>query len=603
MSTQTGSLDLKAAKGAADQAIAAKIDATAAQNAAKTDVNLYGTCSTAAGTATKEIALQTETGRVAPTALRAGMTILVSFTDANTNTGAINLSITVNGTSIGSAGIYASGAVVSSTNQMLWGAGAKIQFTYNGTYWVPIGHPCTYYGTSSTAAATAAKVTSDVGNGECVICKGTTIGIKFTYANSASAPTINVNSIGAKDVYTQNETSAYWSAGATVQVTFDGQCWRVSSEPIYASQAIIGNAARGHVYIDDDELAMYTQSATPAVYINTTAQFSSPWFFIYTAALASLEAFSAVLQKQSDGTFDQSVSIVVLDDAGEYLEYAWGSGTPYILSEDDEVVSGKTYYEWSISGGVGSFSSVTPSSGDVPYDEGWYEVATTQAAGSTATGHAAFSVAYDGDHTITWTNKKSSANANVNCYAVYYVHAPAPYMSIGKRDWPNPDYVSPGPGALSFTCGQWLLAEGRNAVVFGQLSSAGGNNAFTSGADNQVDGYASMAFGLGLRVPVANQVAVGSYNEIDPRYDPQDPNASDNFGAYAFVVGIGENEASRHNGFWVDWGGVACTILTLNGSGTQQDPFYYTGGFCDEGLMLKTTRNKWHVILGEEEET
>lgn len=598
MAVQTGSLDLKPQKAIGDVAADAAANASAAQSVAKTDVSLSGNCTTAAGTGTKVVALQTASERIAPSALRRGMTILVNFTNANTSTGAITLDIRSNGTSIGSASVYASGAVVSSTNQMLWGAGAAIQFVYDGTYWQPVGHPCAYYGTSSTGATTAAKISNDVGSGECVICKGTTIGIKFTHANTADDPTANINSTGSKSIYTQNETTAYWSAGATVQLTFDGQNWRVSSEPIYANQAIIGNMSCGHVYIDEDELAMFTRAATPAVYMNIAGEFSSPWFFISTAAALANESFSVTLDKQSDGTYDESNSIVVKDDAGEHLEFAWGSPTPYILSEDDTVVSGKTYYEWSVSGESGSFVAVTPSSGDDPGYEGWYERATTQAAGSTGTGHSGFSVAYDGTRSITWTNLKSTQN-NIDCYSVHYAKAPAPYVSIGKRDWPDPTYSGTGPGPLSFTCGQWVLAEGRAAVAFGQLNSVGGNSAFTSGADNQVDGYASMAFGLGLRVPVDNQVAVGSYNALDPAYDPQNPEGG--FGQYAFVVGTGADENHRHNGFYIDWGGQACTVLSLYYD-EDEEQYYYQGGFCDEGLMLKDTRNKWHRILGEQEE-
>ena len=124
-------------------------------------------------------------------------------------------------------------------------------------------------------------------------------------------------------------------------------------------------------------------------------------------------------------------------------------------------------------------------------------------------------------------------------------------MSIGKRDWPNPGYENTGAGPLSLTCGQWLLAEGKHAVAIGQLNSAGGNSAFVGGADNQVDGYASMGFGIGLRVPVDNQVAMGSYNVIDPAYDPNNPD----FGYYAFLIGVGVDENHRANGLTVDWGG------------------------------------------------
>ena len=199
---------------------------------------LYGTCATAAGTAAKTVAC------AEAKSLYAGLTVLAEFSAANTASAP-----TLNVNSLGAKQIYINGAVTGSSNLFLWGAGAKIQFTYNGTYWIPVGHPCAYYGTSSTAAATAAKTSAIAG---IVVCKGTTVGIKFTYANSAVSPTLNLSSVGAKAVCTQGVACAYWQAGATVSFTFDGTYWRVSSEPVYASEVVVGNAAAKNVHIDSE---------------------------------------------------------------------------------------------------------------------------------------------------------------------------------------------------------------------------------------------------------------------------------------------------------------------------------------------------------------
>lgn len=197
---------------------------------------LHGTSSTAASTAAKVVAC------AEAKSLYAGLTVLVEFSTANTAAAP-----TLNVNSLGAKQIYINGAVADSSNLFLWGEGAKIQFTYNGTYWIPVGHPCAYYGTSSTAAATAAKTSTIAG---IVVCKGTTVGIKFTYANSADSPRLNLSSVGAKAVYTQGVAFAYWQAGATVSFTFDGTYWRVSSEPVYANVATIGNSSGRNIYID-----------------------------------------------------------------------------------------------------------------------------------------------------------------------------------------------------------------------------------------------------------------------------------------------------------------------------------------------------------------
>lgn len=197
---------------------------------------MYGECGTAAGTTAKTVTCPEATE------LYAGLTVLIEF-DYNNTVAAPTLN--VNG--LGAKQIYVNGAVASSTNCFLWSGGAKIQFTYNGTYWVPVGHPCTYYGTSSTTATTAAKLVT-VSN--IVICKGTTLNVQFTNSNEADSPTLSIGGTAARAIYTQGTRYAYWEAGTTVSFTFDGQYWRVSSEPVYAREATIGNSAGLNVYID-----------------------------------------------------------------------------------------------------------------------------------------------------------------------------------------------------------------------------------------------------------------------------------------------------------------------------------------------------------------
>jgi len=87
----------------------------------------------------------------------------------------------------------------------------------------------TLYGTCDTAAATAAKVVTCADF--TTLITGITIHVKFTYSNTHTTPTLNVNSTGAKNIYrygtTKPGTSAdtSWSAGAIVSFTYDGSYW------------------------------------------------------------------------------------------------------------------------------------------------------------------------------------------------------------------------------------------------------------------------------------------------------------------------------------------------------------------------------------------
>lgn len=82
-----------------------------------------------------------------------------------------------------------------------------------------------HYGTCSTAAATAAKVVTLSGFS---LYTGATVSVYFTYANTASSPTLNVNSTGAKTIRVQNAniTAAYyWAAKDTVTFIYNGTYW------------------------------------------------------------------------------------------------------------------------------------------------------------------------------------------------------------------------------------------------------------------------------------------------------------------------------------------------------------------------------------------
>ncbi len=95
---------------------------------------------------------------------------------------------------------------------------------------IPIGS--TLYGTCSTGASTAAKVVTCDNFDK--LLTGVTIHVKFTYSNTNSSPTLNVNSTGAKNIYRYGTTKpgttakTSWQAGAVVSFTYDGSYWQMN---------------------------------------------------------------------------------------------------------------------------------------------------------------------------------------------------------------------------------------------------------------------------------------------------------------------------------------------------------------------------------------
>lgn len=87
-----------------------------------------------------------------------------------------------------------------------------------------------HYGTCATAIGTAAKVVALSGF---ALYTGAQITVKFTNGNSAAAPTLNVNSTGAKAVIVNGATSALtgkmdFPAGTTCSFTYDGSHWQLT---------------------------------------------------------------------------------------------------------------------------------------------------------------------------------------------------------------------------------------------------------------------------------------------------------------------------------------------------------------------------------------
>lgn len=121
------------------------------------------------------------------------------------------------------------------------------------------------YAICNTAAGTVAKVAS-LAAGSLSLKAGATVAVKFTYANTASSPTLNIAGTGAKAMYIQGVRDVYWTDGATVTFTYDGANWRVASEPAYAPTATIGNAAGFNVFIDGTSVQVRRGSEELAIF-------------------------------------------------------------------------------------------------------------------------------------------------------------------------------------------------------------------------------------------------------------------------------------------------------------------------------------------------
>ena len=93
----------------------------------------------------------------------------------------------------------------------------------------PKGEQGLFYAACSTASSTAAKVASCAGFS---LVTGAVVAVKFTNTNTASSPTLNVNSTGAKSIKKYGSTGPdtyMWNAGAVVEFFYDGSYWLIAN--------------------------------------------------------------------------------------------------------------------------------------------------------------------------------------------------------------------------------------------------------------------------------------------------------------------------------------------------------------------------------------
>lgn len=191
------------------------------------NVAWYGT-SSATATSIVKVATTTDSSF----SLDVGARVKIKFDNGNTSP---NPTLNVNGT--GAKAIYAHG---STTPFIWWSSGDIVEFTYDGDYWImsptsgqvrSAARCVAWYGDCSTAASTAAKTVSlSVGNMAFSLINGVRVKIKFTYGNTATNPTLNVNNSGAKSIYAYGTTKpkVWWKDGDIIELTYNGNAWIMS---------------------------------------------------------------------------------------------------------------------------------------------------------------------------------------------------------------------------------------------------------------------------------------------------------------------------------------------------------------------------------------
>lgn len=196
----------------------------------------------------------------------------------------------------------------------------------------------THYGTCATAAATAAKVVSCTGF---TLVTGARIAVKFSYANTAASPTLNVNSTGAKAIAlygTAAAGSGAWSAGEVVEFVYDG------------TRFVIANGAAR------DKVNTHTHTG----YVPTSRMINGKSLtgnIALTAADLGGQFLTRVFAKRSLNKGDE-VTITGIDENKIYFFHFIGYGIEILDPRDVEV--GSAAYEILIYGDYGNIHVTRP---------------------------------------------------------------------------------------------------------------------------------------------------------------------------------------------------------------------------------------------------
>lgn len=134
--------------------------------------------------------------------------------------------------------------------------------SFNGS--AAIGH----YGTCSTAAATAAKTVALTGF---TLVTGAWIAVRFTVTNTASSPTLNVNSTGAIAIQYRNAaiTVGYLAAGRTYLFVYDGSSYELVGD-INVNTNTLNTAGSTNTSSKIFLIGATSQAANPVTYSHDT---------------------------------------------------------------------------------------------------------------------------------------------------------------------------------------------------------------------------------------------------------------------------------------------------------------------------------------------
>ena len=491
--------------------------------------NRFGTCSTAAGTAGKEVSITSGTF-----SLEAGARVAVQFSNANT---ASSPTLKVGSTAAKNIFVNGSQITTGSNKGLLKGT---VVFIYDGTQYNLIGN---YYDTTysgfvcancSTAAGTAAKVASATNY---TAKEGNVILVNFASTNSAAGElTLKVGGVTApikwNGTLTASGTTSAIPAG-TWPCTYDGTNWNIYTDGsylykrVYATDLIAANT-------------ISVGSTTPS-YVELRQKLKdgvSTFYAVTLVAASSQVLFMPMLHNTNSAQLDYgSIGFGTVHN-GIYYYVSYSSGnvwssiyTVNILS--DSSISAGTDLTVSASGGTVTIAVDTngTASGTKAFVEGNSTTASANYAHAEGNGTTASQDAAHAEGTSTTASGynahaegQSSAASGDNAHAEgYNTSAARPSSHSEGTNSRAENKQAHAEGFASLAYGESSHAEGSCCVTGGVSAHAEGGATYAGGKDAHAEGFSNGYTTAELAAPMnagsstftfASGTSMGAHNYI-----------------------------------------------------------------------------------------
>lgn len=295
----------------------------------------------------------------------------------------------------------------------------------------------------STAASTAAKTVDATGY---VLGGGGAFKVKFTYANTAASPTLNVNSTGAKAIVfngAEAGASNSWGAGEVVEFYYDGTNWvgrtttpatkeqlnQLGQDVELLNINVNGSIGKKGYYLDADGDEIANENYGISVYIPIVPNTTYVWFmegsYAEQVKLCVYNAFKVKTNYYSRGGDVGASFTTGANDKYVRLSFGLGVAGNYlkqgntVIWEPEEGLEERFANTTAIANGQ-SYYNVTA---NVPLESGYYTLATAIAAIPSAIRKVGLRIVYkynSSGWSCYWFNGDNTNDATWNNTANWY---------------------------------------------------------------------------------------------------------------------------------------------------------------------------------------